>query len=108
LNHIETKVVDSYKESVLVGENYDKDAEYINGLVTDFSATSEELLSSIRTVSEAISEISKANTEGAAGTNDIADKVSKIRDKANKVRVETNKVEQSADYLKNIVSKFKV
>ena len=61
LDYIETKVVDSYKESVTVGENYDKDAAYIKKLVTDLSTTSKELFKSIKTVSESISEISKAN-----------------------------------------------
>lgn len=108
LDYIETKVVKNYQESLLVGENYDKDAVYVNGLVTELSATSEELLASIRTVSEAINEISKANTEGAEGTNNIAEKVSKIRDKANEVEVEINHVKESADSLKGLVSKFRM
>jgi Methyl-accepting chemotaxis protein len=108
LTYIETKVVDSYKESVLVGENYDKDAIYINGLVADLSETSQELLASIKTVSESINEISKASNDGAEGTNDIADEVSKIKDRANDVKAETYHVKQSAEHLKELISKFKI
>lgn len=108
LDYIETKVVKSYEESVLVGENYDKDAVYINALVSDLSATSEELLASIRTVVEAIDEISKANSEGANGTNNIAEKILKIKERAEEIKAETGLVKQSSDHLKNIVSKFKV
>lgn len=108
LDYIETKVVKSYEESVLVGENYDKDAVYINALVSDLSATSEELLASIRTVVEAIDEISKANSEGANGTNNIAEKILKIKERAEEIKAETSLVKQSSDHLKNIVSKFKV
>lgn len=108
LDYIETKVVKSYKESVLVGENYDKDADYVNGLVADLSSTSEELLASISTVAEAIEEISKANAEGAQGTNDIADRVLKIKDRTNVVKLEAGYVSESAENLKKIVSKFKV
>ncbi|WP_411682752.1 methyl-accepting chemotaxis protein [Clostridium thailandense] len=108
LDYIETKVVKSYKESVLVGENYDKDADYVNGLVADLSSTSEELLASISTVAEAIEEISKANTEGAQGTNDIADRVLKIKDRTNVVKLEAGYVSESAENLKKIVLKFKV
>lgn len=108
LEYIETKVVASYKESVTVGENYDKDAKYINGLVTDLSATSEELSASIKTVTEALNEISRASNEGAEGTNEVADKVSGIRDKADEVKTEISRIKQSADYLKDLVRKFKV
>ncbi|MBV7272733.1 methyl-accepting chemotaxis protein [Clostridium sp. PL3] len=108
LDYIETKVVKSYKESVLVGENYNKDADYVNGLVADLSSTSEELLASISTVAEAIEEISKANAEGAQGTNDIADRVLKIKDRTNVVKLEAGYVSESAENLKKIVLKFKV
>lgn len=108
LDYIETKVVKSYKDSVLVGENYNKDASYISNLVADFSTTSEELMASIRSVSESINEISKASSEGATGTNDIAEKVSKIKDMADEVKNETVYIKESAEHLKATVSKFNV
>lgn len=108
LAYIETKVVEGYKESVQVGENYEKDAEYVNGLVTDLSATSEEILSSIKTISEAIEEISKSSNEGAVGTSDVADRVSTIKDRANEIKAGTERVNLSTEQLKNQVSKFKV
>ncbi len=108
LDYIDTKVVEGYKDTVVVGENYDKDAIYVNGLVTDLSATSEELLASIKTVSEVMNEISKASNEGASGTNDIAGKIAHIRTKANEVLDETKNVKTSTENLKAVVSKFKV
>lgn len=108
LDYIETKVVKSYKDSVLVGENYEKDASYINSLISDLSATSEELLASIKTVSESIKDISKVNSEEAEGTNEISDKVLKIKDRANEVKLETDHVKQSAEHLKVLVSRFNI
>lgn len=108
LNYIETKVLQSYKESVSVGENYGKDSEYINGLVMDLSATSEELLASMKTISEIIDEISKASAEGASGTSDIADKVIGITDKANGIKEEMLHVRKSSEALDDIVNKFKL
>jgi len=108
LEYLETKVVDSYKESVTVGENYGKDAVYINDFVGDLSATSEELLASIKTVAVSMNEIAKASSEGAQGTNNVVDKVSEIRDRANEVETEIAHIKQSADYLKDLVSKFSV
>ncbi|MBP2033359.1 methyl-accepting chemotaxis protein [Clostridium algifaecis] len=108
LDYIETKVVKSYKDSVIVGESYNKDALYISNLVTDFSSTSQELLASMKTVSESINEISKANSEGSTGTNDIAEKILKIKDRADEVKDETVYVKESAEHLKTIVSKFSI
>lgn len=106
LYYIETKVVDSYRESVTVGENYDNDAIYVNNLVSDLSATSEELLAAIKSIAESIEDISKANSQGAKDTSDIAHKVLRIKQRADEVRMETNNVKQSTENLKELVSKF--
>lgn len=108
LEYIETKVIDSYKKSVDVGESYDKDAIYISSLVSELSATSEELLAAIKTVSESINEISEASNEGANGTNNIAEKVSQIKDRASEVKDETYNIKESMENLKGLVLKFKV
>lgn len=108
LSYIETKVVESYKESVTVGENYNQDAVFVNNLVLDLSATSEELLASIKTVAEAINEISKANYEGAQETTSISHKVINIKDKAGEISNQVSAVKKSADKLSNIVASFKI
>jgi methyl-accepting chemotaxis protein len=108
LDYIETKVVKSYEDSVSVGENYDKDAVYINALVSDLSATSEELLASIKTVSESIDSISKSSNEGAEGTNAVAEKIEEIKYRANEIKQETDSVMLSSEVLKELVLKFKV
>ncbi len=106
LNYMETKVVDSYKDSVILGENYNKDAFYINTLISDLSSNSEEILASIKTMVESINEISRASAEEADGTNDIADKVLEIKNKTKEVKIETNQIKQSAANLKALVSRF--
>lgn len=108
LEYIETKVVDSYKETIKVGETYDSDASYIHNFVEDLNSISKELSVSMKTVSESINEISKANTEGAIGASSIAGKVSQIKDRANQVKDETQNVKQSASNLKENISKFKI
>ncbi|WP_411680666.1 methyl-accepting chemotaxis protein [Clostridium thailandense] len=108
LNYIEIKVMDSYKESVILGENYEKDAAYIKGLVTDLSSTAEELLASVKTVSESINEISKSNNEGADGASNIAHRVANIRDVAKNVKNEADNVKKSTEHLKDLVLKFKI
>ena len=108
LTYIETKVVDSYKESVLVGESYEKDALYVNNLVSDLSATSEKLLISIKTVTESINGISEASNDGATSTSDVANKILKIKDKSNEVKIETNNLNESVERLNELVLKFNI
>ncbi len=100
--------MDSYKESVRIGENYDKDAQYINDWATELSATSQELLASIKTVSEGVTEIARATEAGSGGTSHIADKVSGIKDKADKIKTETDNVKESAGSLQDLVMNFKI
>lgn len=106
LSYIDSTVMDSYREFVSVGENYDKDAAYINNLVLDLSATSQELLASIRTVGEAINDIARANNTGAEETGKITQKISGIREKAGVINLQVDHVTQSVEKLKNMVSRF--
>ena len=108
LHFIDTEVVKGYQELIRTGENYDKDSIFVKNLVSDLSATSEELFASIKTVSEAINDIANSSSEGAAGTSDITNRITKIATKANEVKVESDSIKQSADKLKDHVSKFKV
>ncbi|HHV65748.1 MAG TPA: methyl-accepting chemotaxis protein [Peptococcaceae bacterium] len=108
LNYIETKVMASYEETIQVGENYDKDALFIQNLVTDLSATSEELLSSMKTVADSIAKIAQASDDGAKGTQQMAERVVSIKDLALEVKGSTDSVKSSADKLKELVAKFQV
>lgn len=108
LNYIETKVLDSYKDSALVGESYGEDATYVNEFMTELSATTEEALASVKIVSESINEISKATNEGAEGTNDVADKALKISDRSSEIKEEIEIIKDCSDKLKLVVAKFTV
>lgn len=108
LEFIDTEVVKGYAELVQTGENYEKDSAFIEELVTDLSATSQQLLASVKTVSNVMNSIAQASTEGSAATTDIAERVSRIVDKSGEVKKETESVGASASKLKELVSKFKV
>ena len=60
-----TDVVASYDMFGEVAEVYNQDAQDIDALISDFSATSEQLLASIDGVLEAMDEIANATNEGA-------------------------------------------
>ena len=108
LEFIDRQVVKDYEALVETGEQYSSDAEFVNSLVSNFSTTSEELLTSIKNIMSAINEVTSAANEGAEGTSNIAQKALTISQNANEVLKQTEKVKSSTEILKNVVSKIKV
>lgn len=108
LNFIDTTVINDYNAMVNTGEQYYKDAESIAELVTDFSATAEELLASIQSMTRAINEVTLSNNEEAQGTQNIAEKASEVMQKAAKVADLMKETESNSEKLAKAVSKFKI
>ncbi|MDF2986966.1 MAG: methyl-accepting chemotaxis protein [Eubacterium sp.] len=108
LDFIENHVVPDYIKMVDTGEQYSKDAGMINDLVSDFSATSQELLASIQEISKAISEVTRASNEGAEGTTNIAQKTSEIVEMTELVTNQAENSQNSAEKLHYLLSQFKL
>ena len=99
LEFVGTDVVDSFAGFSDMADSYSNDAGSIDALVTDFSASSEQLLASINGVMDAIGEVSKAATEGATGTNDIAEKTGVVVEKAAEIKEKAEAAHHAADKL---------
>ncbi|MEA4849542.1 MAG: methyl-accepting chemotaxis protein [Clostridiaceae bacterium] len=97
-----------YNTMLKATDEYNKDAEFIDSLVTDFSATSEELAASMQNMLKSIGEITSAANDGASGTTDIGERVSVIAEKSNYVVKQSEMIKNSAYKLETLVSKFKV
>ncbi|OOM15901.1 methyl-accepting chemotaxis protein [Clostridium saccharobutylicum] len=108
LDFMETDVAKDYSNIVDISEQYSKDADFVDSLVSDFSATSEELLASLGSVLEAIDSVASAASEGAGGTTDIAVRVSEVSDKSNIILKEAHSSKENADKLRGEISKFKI
>ena len=106
LEFVGTDVVDSFAGFSDMADSYSNDAGSIDGLVTDFSASSEQLLASINGVMDAIGEVSKAATEGATGTNDIAEKTGVVVEKAAEIKEKAEAAHAAADRLQKNVERF--
>lgn len=91
-----------------VADSYNEDAINMDELVTDFSASSEELLASINGVLESIEQVSSASNEGAEGTTNIAEKTSNIVARTTDVKGSAGAAKTAADALKEQVQKFRV
>lgn len=108
LEFVATDVVASYDMFGEVAEAYNKDAEDIDSLISDFSATSQELLASIDGVLEAMQEIANATNEGAQGTANIAGKAMEVKNRTDEVSEEVEKCDNTAKRLNEEIAVFKV
>ena len=106
LEFVGNDVVKSLEDFGNMAESYKSDASNVDALVTDFSASSEELLASIGGVMDAITEVSKAATEGATGTTDIAEKTAVVVEKASDIKERAAAARTSAEELQKNVEKF--
>lgn len=108
LQFVSTDITQGFNSLGEVAVAYMNDAIYMDGIVTDFSATSEELLASITNIMSAVSEVANAAGEGATGTSDIAEKIAVITDKSSEVTKEVEASRNSSKRLKNEISSFTI
>lgn len=106
LEFVGTDVVQNLDDFSQMADSYNDDAQKVDELVTDFSASSEELLASISGVMNGIGDVSKAASEGASGTTDIAQKTTVVVEKSSDIKEKASKAHASADVLKSQVEKF--
>ena len=91
-----------------VGNKYSEDSEYVDSLMTDFSATTEELLSSIQSMTQVISELAKASNEGAREIAENAESAISIKMQSNEVSELIKKSRESTMNLEKEVKEFHV
>lgn len=108
LQFIEKQVIKDYEMLVKSGEQYSDDAATVNSLVTDFSATSQELLASMNSMSESIGNIACINNENVNGISSIATNVVEVNDMASNVNGKVSESKHSVNLLLQFVGKFTV
>ena len=108
LTFVSEDVNKDYDTMLTSAEQYSSDANTVGELVSDLSATSEELLASIHNMMQAINEITNATNEGANGTTSIAQKASEVVVTSDKVLKHVDRSKESSDKLLEVVAKFKV
>lgn len=99
LDFVSNDVITAFDMFDDISDSYTNDASFVDELITDFSATSEELLASIESVLKAIEDISTASQEVATGTTDIA---ARSGDVMNKSSIVTQEVDKSEEVVKNL------
>ncbi|MVX65319.1 hypothetical protein GKZ28_16625 [Clostridium chromiireducens] len=108
LKFVSVDVGEDYKNMLMIVEKYSNDATFFDSLVTDFSATTEELLSSIQDVGKTIEVVSRVASDSAEGTTDIASRISNISMQSDDVLKFVIKTKETAETLKREISIFKI
>ena len=108
LDFIKDKVMNDYESLVKISEKYHDDADVVDSIITDFSATTEELTSSINNIMSSISGITVATNEGAEGTTSIAQNVAVVGQAATEVVDYASNTKNRAKKLVEAVSVFKI
>jgi len=108
IEFIDAQVIKDYDGLVKTGEEYSNDAAYVDELVTDFSAASEELTVSVNGIIEAINEVTNTVNKSAQGAANIAERTSVIVEKTNDVRKKMQNSMETIKQLKESVAKFKI
>lgn len=108
LAFMSTDVNSDYKTMLAIAENYSQDAKYVDELVSEFSATSEQLLASINNVLQAIDQVAKLADSGAGGITGISSKAIDINGKSTVVNEQILKTKESALRLKEEIVRFKM
>lgn len=105
VKHDIAETLDTFGESM---DRYGKDAEYMNTLITDFEATSADLLKAMDGILQAMNEITTASQEGAKGTSDIAERSSYVMEKSGEVAVEVRHADEAVAQMQKEIEKFRV
>lgn len=108
MQFMETTVLNDYKEIVRVGNAYGKDADFVNELATDISATTEELSATMEEISKAVHDVTVSMNDGAAGTQNIAERILEIAILISDVDTQARQSSENAAFLKKAVGKFTV
>lgn len=108
LNFVATDVDSDYKMMLSVAENYSKDASFVDDIVTEFSATAQELAMSMENIIQSVEWVSEASIQGAMGTTGIANRVYEISNSSAEVMTQILETKDSVDSLVKEVGRFKI
>ena len=108
LNFMTTDVNKDYNTMLEATDEYKRDAEFVASLVTDFSATAEELSASMENMIRTINEITVSNNEAAEGTQSIAQKTTVVVENSNEVLTHGGKTKDSAKNLMDTMARFTI
>lgn len=108
LEFINTSVISAYSDLVETGDQYYKDANYVDELVAALNHTTEQVLESVNEMNKVTAEISEMTRQGAEGSTMIADDTTAIAESSSDISSLSSSTGESSRHLREFVGKFKV
>lgn len=108
MDFINTSVMEAYEDLVETGDQYQKDAGYVDSLVDSLSNTTEQVLKSLNEMNEIIRDITVKSDDGAKESATIAEDTNAIAlssAEINKLAVSTG---ENSNSLREFVDNFKM
>lgn len=108
MTFMDQKVLHDYENLVDIGDQYSVNSSVISDIVMDFSSTSEEILASMESMVEAITQIAAAANEEAMGATNIAHETSSVVLMSQDVMNLAKNAKEKSDHLVEAVGQFKM
>lgn len=108
LDFINTSVMDAYGDLVETGDQYQKDAVYVDSLVDSLSSTTDQVLKSLNEMNEIIRDITEKSDQGAKESAVIAEDTNVIAQNSAEITKLSASTEENSGRLKGVVGGFKM
>nr|MBP3598953.1 methyl-accepting chemotaxis protein [Eubacterium sp.] len=106
LDFFNTSVMDAYRDLVETGDQYQKDAEYVESLVDSLSSTTERALTDVSEMTEMIRQIAQKSDEGAKESAAIADDTIAMLENSAEISSLNEETVECSSSLREYVGKF--
>ncbi|GIP31488.1 methyl-accepting chemotaxis protein [Paenibacillus sp. J2TS4] len=108
LEFIDRQVQPDYVKLIDTSEQYNGDAAYFNHLLTEFSASFEQLQASISSTASALGQVTSSISDNVQRVEEITSQSAGIADNNGQIASISNQNVESANTLREIVKRFKV
>lgn len=108
LNFVSKDIASSFEQLIKVAQDYHDDAVYMDNIITDFSATAQQLFASIESIMLAVNEVAQAASQGAMGTGDIAGRITEVTLLSERVKTQAQSSKDNSEILQQEISGFVV
>jgi methyl-accepting chemotaxis protein len=108
LNFVSDDVMIDYQDMLEAASSYNSDAAFVSDMTSDLSATSEQLLASVKEMMRAIGEVADAAQEGARTTSIVAEQGTDIAVSAQTIVANMGNTTTISHELMDVVQKFTI
>ena len=106
VQYMEQEILPEFQNFVMVGEQYNADATYIETAMNDFTMKTEKLNGAVKEIAESINTISEAIDEGVSGVNGAANSTQELVGEMNDIINRMNENSEIAGELREETAVF--